>query len=379
MPPRWRRYVVHPIAGHYTSLALATVLVMLWAAPVIAGGGSKQKASPGSSAADPASLVWPLPPDKPRVRFLEMFSNNYDIEPRKKRSLVDRMVGNADPNKVEFFKRASGAAGDSQGRILITSTENATLYVLDKAHHQVIRIKGDRGILLKTPLGLAVDSHDNIYVSDPTLRTVMKFDRDGHLQAMIGQSPALQNPALLALDEVRRRLFVVDSHLHQVLVYNLDTLQNIATVGKRGAKNGEFNFPVGVGVNRDGYFAVTDTGSCSVQIFSPDFKFVRRFGGHGDRPGYFTRPKGVAFDSEGNIWVVDAAFNNLQIFDPKGMVLMFVGNYGNTPGAFKLPLGINIDKQDRVYVGDALNSRVQVFQFLGGDHPGSPQNPRPRR
>jgi len=355
-----------------TGVALAAALVLLWSLPVSAG---TKKAAPGPSAPDPTTLVWPLPPDKPRVRFLEMFSNNYDIEPRKKLSMVDRLVGNGDPNKVEFFRRASSVASDSHGRILITSSQNGTLYVLDKDLHEVIRIHGDRGIMFKTPLGLAVDSSDNIYVSDPILRSVMKFDRDGHLQAMIGQTPALQNPALLALDEVRRRLFVVDSHLHQVLVYNLDTLQNIAVVGKRGTKEGEFNFPVGVGVNRDGYFAVTDTGSCTVQIFSPDFKFVRRFGGHGDRPGYFTRPKGVAFDSEGNIWVVDAAFNNLQIFDPKGTILMFVGNYGKTPGAFNLPLGIYIDKQDRVYVGDALNSRAQIFQFLGGDRPGSPRNP----
>ena len=358
-----------------TGLVLAAVLVMLWGAPVSAGGGSKQKAPADSSATAPANLVWPLPPDKPRVRFLEMFSNNFDIEPRKKRSLVDRMVGNPDTNKVEVFRRASCVASDSQGRILLTSAQNATLYVLDKQHHEVIRIRGDRGIMLKMPLGLAVDNHDNIYVSDPAQHIVMKFDRDGHLQAMIGQNPPLKNPALLALDEVRRRLFVVDSHLHQVLIYNLDTLQNIAAVGKWGTKNGEFNLPVGVGVNRDGYFAVTDTGSCSVQIFSPDFKFVRRFGGRGDQPGYFTRPKGVAFDSEGNIWVVDAAFNNFQIFDPQGAILMFVGTYGDTPGAFNLPMGIYIDKQDRVYVGDALNSRVQVFQFLGGDHPGSPRNP----
>ncbi len=358
-----------------TGLVLAAVLVMLWGAPGVAGGGGKEKAPPGYSASDQPTMVWPLSPDKPRVRFLEMFSNNFDIEPRKKLSMVDRMVGNPDPNRVEFFKRASDVASDSKGRILLTSAQSATLYVLDKDHHQVIRIKGDRGIVLKMPLGLAVDSHDNIYVSDPSLHSVLKFDRDGHLQAMIGQTPALQNPALLALDENRRRLFVVDSHLHQVLVYNMETLQNIATVGKRGTKNGEFNYPIGVGVNRDGYIAVTDTGSCSVQIFSPDFKFVRRFGGRGDRPGYFTRPKGVAFDSEGNIWVVDAAFNNVQIFDPKGTVLMFVGNFGKAPGGFNLPLGISIDRQDRVYVADALNSRVQIFQFLGGDHPGSPRKP----
>jgi DNA-binding beta-propeller fold protein YncE len=304
-----------------------------------------------------------------------MFSNNYDIEPRKKRTWVDRMVGNADPNRTEFFRRASSVASDSQGRIILTSVQNGIVYVLDKKQREVMRIIGDRGILLKSPVGLAVDSHDNIYVSDSTLHMILKFDRDGHLLATLSESPALQNPAMLALDEIRRRLFVVDSHLHQVLVYNLDTLQNIATVGKRGVKNGEFNFPVGVAVNRDGYFAVTDTGSCSVEIFSPDFKFVRRIGAQGDRPGYFTRPKGVAFDSEGNVWVVDAAFNNFQIFNPKGTVLMYVGSYGDAPGAFNLPMGISIDRQNRVYVGDALNSRVQVFQFLGGDHPGSPQNP----
>lgn len=366
---------IRPIKAKGTRLATAVVLAMLGAGQLLAGGGSKQKAARGSSAPDPATMVWPLPPDKPRVRFLEMFSNNYDIEPRKKRTFVDRMVGNADPNRIEFFRRASSATSDSRGRILLTSPQNATLYVLDKDHHTVLRVRGDRGIGFRTPMGLAVDSHDNIYVSDPTLHMVLKFDRDVHLLATFGQNPQLQNPALLALDEVRRRLFVVDSHLHQVLVYNLDTLQNIASVGKRGTKNGEFIFPVGVGVNHDGYFAVTDTGSCSVQVFSPDFKFIRRIGKQGDRPGYFTRPKGVAFDSEGNLWVVDAAFNNVQIFDPKGAVLMFVGSLGNAAGAFNLPMGIYIDAQDRVYVGDALNSRVQVFKFLGGDHPGSLRDP----
>jgi hypothetical protein len=72
--------------------------------------GKQAKGGAGSSAIDPATLVWPLPPDKPRVRYLEMFSNIYDIEPRKKRTWVDRMVGNPDPNRPEFFLRASGVA-----------------------------------------------------------------------------------------------------------------------------------------------------------------------------------------------------------------------------------------------------------------------------
>jgi DNA-binding beta-propeller fold protein YncE len=324
-----------------------------------------QKVQPVAASA--ADLVWPLPPDKPRIRFLGMYNNNFDIEPRKKRSWVDKLVGNPDPNVLEIFEKPAGVAIDSRGRIIIASIQLGTVFVLDKDKNSILQIRGGRGIELMNPLGLAVDKNDNIFVSDPILRMVLKFDPQGNLLATIGQDPPLQNPVYLALDETRRRLFLVDSHLHQVLVYDLDTLKLITKVGKRGTKNGEFNYPVGVGVSRDGYFAVSDTGSCSVQIFSPDFKFVRRFGSQGTRPGDFVRPKGVAYDNEGHIYVVDAAFNNFQIFNSKGQVLMFIGGFGIKPGEFNLPNGISINAKDQIIVSDQLNSRVQIFQFLGGN------------
>jgi DNA-binding beta-propeller fold protein YncE len=313
------------------------------------------------------NLVWPLPPDKPRVKYLEAYSNNFDVEPRKKQTWVDRVVGNGDPNVTEVFKRPAGVGADSKSRIFIASTEKATVYIIEKGKQKITRFRGDQGIVFQTPIGLVLDSQDNFYVADASLHQVMKFDSDGHIRATLGNDTGLKNPTFMALDEVRRRLFVVDSHLHQILVYNLDTLQLETRVGKRGAKNGEFNYPVGIGVGPDGSFAVTDTGSCSVQIFSSEFKFVRRFGQQGYWPGAFVRPKGVAYDQEGHIWVVDAAFNNFQIFTPEGKVLMFVGSKGSNPGQFEVPLAISIDRNNRVYVSDSLNGRVQVFQFLGGN------------
>lgn len=313
------------------------------------------------------SLVWPLPPDRPRYRFLDVYSNNFDIEPRKKRTWSDRLVGKADPNVTEYFEKPSGIATDSHGRVLIASMQRATVYIVEKEKRQLTRLRGDRGIYFKNPLGLALDRSDDIYVSDPVLRMVLKFDAQGHLLATLGQDSGMKNPTFLALDEERRRLYVVDSHLHQVLVYHLDTLQLLTRVGKRGEKNGEFNYPVGIAVNGQGYFAVSDTGSCSVQIFSPHFKFVRRIGQQGTRPGEFVRPKGVAYDREGNLYVVDAAFNNFQTFNPQGQILMFLGSFGNQPGAFNLPVGIYVDASDRVFVSDQLNHRVQIFQFLGGN------------
>ena len=343
---------------------LALLAALLCAAPGQAG----KKEKPGTQPSfDPKQLVWPLPPDKPRIRFLEVYNNNFDVEPRKKKSWVDKMVGNEDPNKMEIFSKPAGVATDSKGRILVASLQHSLIYIIDKDHKQLARIRGDRGIVLRNPLGLAVDAQDNFFVSDPPQHMVLKFDKDGHLIATLGGGEGMKNPTYMAIDGIRRRLFVVDSQLHQILVYNLDSLELLQKVGKRGDKNGEFNFPVGISVDRKGNFAVTDTGSCSVQIFSPDFQFVRRFGKQGVRPGEFVRPKGVAFDNEGHIYVVDAAFNNFQIFNDKGQVLMFVGSFGNGPGAFNLPNGIFVDLNDRVYVSDQLNGRIQVFQFLGGD------------
>jgi sugar lactone lactonase YvrE len=345
---------------------LFTLLALVMVAGVLQPVSAKDKNKDQAQNA-PVNLVWPLPPDKPRVKYLETYSNNFDIEPRKKQSWVDKVVGNGDPNVVEAFERPSGVGVDSKGRVFIVATQKSTVYILQKEKHQIIRFKGDQGITFKTPLGLVVDAQDNFYVADSALKQVMRFDANGHITATLGIDTGLKNPTYMALDEKRRRLFVVDSHLHQIMVYNLDSLQLEKTVGKRGGKNGEFNYPVGVAVGPDGSFAVTDTGSCSVEVFSPDYKFVRRFGKQGYRPGDFVRPKGLAYDPEGNIWVVDAAFNNFQIFSPDGHVRMFVGMKGSDPGQFEVPSSITFDRNNRVYVSDSLNARVQVFQFMGGN------------
>jgi DNA-binding beta-propeller fold protein YncE len=336
-----------------------------WSATPMAGAGAGSQKKKQTQAGTPV-LEWPLPPDKPRIRYLRSYSDNFDIEPRKKRSWVDRVVGNPDPNVTQHFIRPGGAASDSRGRIYITSMQKGTVFILEPKLHQVLALRGDRGIFFQNPLGVTVDDHDNLYVADPMLHMVLKFRPDYHLAATFGQQEGMKNPTFMAIDGARRRLYVVDSHLHQVLVYNVDTLKLITRVGKRGTRNGQFNFPVGIAVNRQGDFAVTDTGSCSVEEFSPDFKFLRRFGTQGTGPGMFIRPKGVAFDSEGHIYVVDGAFNNFQIFTADGHVLMYVGSFGSGPGQFDLPLSISIDPQNRIYVSDELNARIEIFQFLGG-------------
>jgi DNA-binding beta-propeller fold protein YncE len=338
----------------WTLLALLSVLL----APSVSGGSKKDQAA--------QQLVWPLPPDKPRFRWLEMFSDAKQYE-SKKFSFIDRLVGGSKSGAETMF-RPIGVATDSRGRVIITAQLNRTVYIIDKDHKQLLRLTGTQSMPFKTPMGVTVDDKDNIYVADSKLNSVIRFAPDGTPNASFGQADGLNNPTYMAVDAARRRLYVVGTHNHQVFVYNLDTLVLETKVGKRGTRKGEFGFPVGVAVNpRNGDIAVSNTETCSVDIFTPEYKWIKRVGQCGNQLGDFTRPKGVAFDQEGNLYVVDNAFNNFQVFDPQGHLRMFVGTAGVGPGMFWMPNAIYIDKHNRVYVSEFFGNRVQVFQFLGSN------------
>jgi DNA-binding beta-propeller fold protein YncE len=344
-------------------------LVVIMLVSLVPQSGWANKNQP-TKQVDTSNLVWPMPPDKPRVKWLEMWSNNFDIETRKKRGFLDKVAGVDDPNKTEPFAKPAGVAIDSKGRIFFASVQNAMLYILDKEHKQIIRFHGDKAVSFRSPVGVAIDSKDNLYVSDPQLHAVFKFDPQLRAVGQFGGEQGMRAPSYIALDEQRDHLYVADARLNLVLAYQLSTLEYIGFFGRPGLNNKKdfMLYPVGVAVNpKDGMIAVTDTGNCSVVLFDKNGKFVRRFGKQGVAPGDFVRPKGVAFDSEGNIWVADAGFSNVQIFNTRGQPLMFFGSSGHDPGQFYLPNGIFIDKNNRVYVSDQLNFRVQVFQFLGGN------------
>jgi sugar lactone lactonase YvrE len=109
---------------------------------------------------------------------------------------------------------------------------------------------------------------------------------------------------------------------------------------------------------------VVDGGNFRVQVFSPEGKFLKKFGAMGAQFGQFSRPKGIAVDAEGNVYVADAAFGNFQIFDPNGQLLLFVGSRSNTnaPARYALPAGIHVDEDGRVYMVDQFFRKVDIFR-----------------
>jgi len=341
---------------------------LLLLAGLLVTGSSNAEKRPPVPVKKPVNLVWPLPPQKPRVKFLDYLANNTDVEPPKQKGWLQKLINEDASTNVIGMKQPAGIAVDSKDRIYVADTIAGSVFVFDREKKSLSLLGAESAGKLVSPFGVAIDSHDNIYVSDVRLKQVNIYDPEWNLKGLVhtigGQD--LVNPAGLALDEERRRLLIVDSHAHHIVVANLDHPDQGTFFGKRGEEEAELNFPVHAAVDKAGQIYVTSTLGFSVKVFDKDFKFVRTLGKHGDGIGMFDRPKGVAIDSEGHLYVADASFSNFQIFDPDGRTLLFVGGFGKDPGFFLVPSAIFIDKKDRIYVSDSANKRIQIFQFLGG-------------
>jgi DNA-binding beta-propeller fold protein YncE len=316
----------------------------------------------------PVNLVWPLPPQKPRIKFVDYLANNTDVEPPKQKGWLQKLINEDTSSNLIGMKQPAGIAVDSKDRIYVADTIAGSVFVFDRQNKSLQLLGTESAGRLVSPFGVAIDSQDNIYVSDVRLKQINVYDADWNVKGLVhtvgGQD--LVNPCGLALDEERNRLLIADSQAHRIVVANLGHLDQGTFFGKRGEEEGDFNFPIHTAVDKAGQIYVTSTLSFSVKVFDKDFKFLRTLGKHGDGIGMFDRPKGVALDSEGHLYVADASFSNFQIFDSDGHTLLSVGGFGKDPGYFLVPSAIFIDKKDRIYVSDSANKRIQIFQFLGG-------------
>lgn len=316
-------------------------------------------------------MVWPMPPDPPRIRYVE------SIDDQKISSLggegitswMDRLLGDAQGGGRKMRKPHSVTV-DRQGRVYVADPGMAAVWVIDdqeKDKNARVRLIGTSGQgRLSQPVGVAVADDGRIYVSDVIQDRVFCFDPQGNLQRVIGKKDDFYNPASLAIDQKGKRLYVADAggYHHAIHVFDLEG-NRLKVIGYRGNKPGLFNYPTHLFIRGDRLY-VSDTMNFRVQVLDLEGNFLHEFGEMGDGWGQLARPKGVAVDSEGHVYMVDAAFENFQVFDEKGRLLVFVGHAGHGPGEFTLPAGMYIDEWDRIYVVDSYNRRVQVFQYLGG-------------
>lgn len=297
-------------------------------------------------------LYWPLPPEKPRIKFVDVIVGSLDAEMRFQK-IKKYIFGK--PAESKFVKPFGVAARD--GIMYVSDIGGVHVFDFTKGKYKVAGTS-----FLLNPAGLDVDDDGNIYVADLAKRSVTVINQAGEAAREIGMGE-IDTPGGVAIDRQNLRLLVTDAKKHLIHVFSLEG-ELIGQIGQRGVEPGQFNIPYGIAVDHHGRIYVVDFGNFRVQILSEDGAPIKVFGSVGLRPGNFARPKGIALDSEGHIYVIDAAFGNFQIFDFEGRTLLAVGRPGKAIGEFTLPSDICIDNNDEIYVVDQVNKRVQIFQYL---------------
>lgn len=167
------------------------------------------------------------------------------------------------------------------------------------------------------PTDVAFDPDGRVYVSEYGGNDrVQVFDRRGNVVGVIGRigrgEEELARPqSIVILDD---ELFIADSCNHRISVWSLDG-RHLRNLGRVGSGPGEFRFPYGIDVDREGKLVVCEFGNNRVQRIDPrDGTSLGTWGRPGRAPGELVTPWAVAVDQSGRVVAVDGGNNRLQVF-----------------------------------------------------------------
>jgi hypothetical protein len=204
-------------------------------------------------------------------------------------------------------------------------------------------------------------------------------------------SLGLDHPVDLAIG-LNGDLYVTDLSQRVTVVSPAGTV--LRRWGKPGSGPGEFKFIPGdptaptdvqasIATGPSGNVYISDSGNARVQVFSPQGRFIRKFGKYGTSKGQFLRPFDLAVDAEGDVYVADDGAEMLSKFSSSGKVIWQIGGGINadpdlighhhvaTIDAHGRLVVVNDDVEKVVYV-DGSGHVVEAFspdtsEFVGGN------------
>ena len=330
----------------------------------------------------------------------------------------DRTVGRAEFAGTGFRLPMDIALG-SGGRIYIVSrgsdfrseSVRVTMLNLDEDYIGEFSQGGEGDGELTWPSSIALDSAENVYISDDWLNRISIFDRDGEFLGKWGVAGSgdgeIYKPSGLRFDK-EDNLYVVDGGNNRVQVFTKEG-KLLSKWGEAGSGESQFNLPWGLTIDDRGDVYVADWRNDRIQKFTGDGRFLAEFGGSGGDigrdplagTGYrvpidpalppgggFNRPTGIAVDKYGDIYVADWGNDRVQALTPDGRsITTFTGDAGlskwgkeklySNPDMVKqmdlcldtepwrrlwAPIAIAIDPEGRIIIVDSYRNRLQVYQ-----------------
>ena len=249
--------------------------------------------------------------DQDEIAVTEFWNDRVSVFSRDGTHL--RSFGRKGQNNGEF-QFPTGIAFDSLGNIVVADCMNKRVQVLDRNGNFLSKFgkQGSRDKQLKYPEGLTINGNGDIIVADRGNKLIKIFSSSGGYLRKFGGTGSLVNPHHCI--QYGQYFVVSDSGDHTIKMFDLGG-KLISQFGKQGNKDGEFNQPRYLSVNKEGLLMVCDAGNHRVQVFELSGKFVTKFGSEGSERGLFNFPWSTANLSDGRIVVCDNGNSRMQVFD----------------------------------------------------------------
>lgn len=277
-------------------------------------------------------------------------------------------------NRVQIFDSNGnflsqiGAQNDQQIKFEaphgITLDKNGNIYVANLGHQKIVVLDADGN--LKFEFGSFCNASSGEYCYDP--------DEGGPLEIGDGQFHA---PYDIALDS-QNNIYVTD--VTSSFIQKFDSSGAFLTKwGGLGILNGQFISSHGITIDDNDIVYVADHGNDRIQLFDTDGSWLGSF--VNNDLGIFDEPRGLAMHDDTLYVTNGGARNNIIALDVKnGGRLFEFGSFCNVDNIsecrdldgeygvlhmgdmqFDEPHDVAIGNDGKIYVTDGFNHRVQVF------------------